>query len=63
MDYALRGARLYGVPVAQVMHRDMLHNWRRRIKRLERARITAPPVRRMHIELALRRLTTGRLHP
>lgn len=46
-----------------VMPAAMLDNWRRRTKRLDRARITAPPGRRVHIDHALERLRTGRLHP
>lgn len=65
MDHAVREARLYAVPVEIVMHRDMLANWRRRIKRLDRAGLRAVSehhhTRTLAIAAARRRLATGRL--
>jgi hypothetical protein len=68
MDKALKVADLHRIPVELVLHRDMLHNWRRRTKRLGRGLIRAlqDPVdkdRALAINAALRRLHTGRLHP
>lgn len=67
MDGALKAADLYSVPLDQVMHRDMLDNWRRRTKRLERAHIRAAldgdHRRATALTLARYRLATGRLHP
>lgn len=66
MDYALRGSRLYDVPVELVMPCDMLHNWRRRTKRLDRALIRAATDQRHSrvraIRAARQRLATGRLN-
>lgn len=66
LDRALQIAALYSVPPEFVLHRDVLCNWHRRTKRLERALICSlrEPVakdRAIAINRALRRLHTGRL--
>ena len=67
MDTRLKAANLYGVPLEAVMPVNMLHNWRRRVKRLDRAKIRATQDGRVtrldSINAARRRLCTGRLHP
>lgn len=67
MDATLRLAETYDVPVELVMHRDMLGNWRRRTKRLDRAQIRAAldgrHARICAITAARHRLATGRLTP
>lgn len=64
MDRALRAARTYAVPVEMVMPVNMLHNWRRRTKRLDRAHVRAigagDRVRAAAIRKARTRLCTGR---
>lgn len=66
MDAALKIACLHDVPVEMVMHRDMLNNWRRRIKRLQRAGVRATDEgntqRVIYIQMAHIRLVTGRFH-
>ena len=67
MDATLRLAQTYAVPVELIMRRDMLGNWRRRVKRLDRAQIRAAldghHARTRAIAAARHRLATGRLHP
>lgn len=69
MDAAVMVARFYDVPVECVMPAAMLHNWRRRTKRLERAILRASGPRRVDnarlsvLLQARRRLHTGRLTP
>jgi hypothetical protein len=67
MDSTVKAARLYAVPVELVMPCDMLHNWRRRTKRLDRAHVRAigagDRLRATAIRAARRRLYTGRLTP
>lgn len=65
MDTALRAAEIYRVPPYLVMPCDMLNNWERRMKRLDRALIVnhLDPARKTAIRAARERLRTGRLHP
>ena len=67
MDTRLKAANLYGVSLETVMPCAMLHNWRRRTKRLDRAHVRAigagDRARAAAIRAARRRLYTGRLHP
>ena len=68
MDTRLKAANLYGVPLETVMPCAMLHNWRRRTKRLDRAIIKATGAygNRDRVDALIKarhRLTTGRLHP
>lgn len=66
MDTAVRTARLYAVKPEHVMSACMLHNWRRRTKRLDRASLRAVSERRharvAAIAKARKRLATGRLN-
>lgn len=58
LEQACAYARVCHVPLKLIVGEEMYQNWRRRVKRLERARITDPG-RAAAIDKALRRLATG----
>ena len=57
LQYAVLGAKAFDVPLKFVTGVDMYDNWRRRVARLNRARLTATTTeRRRALRLARERL-------